>query len=147
MKSRCNSGQAVVEFALVLPIFLLIFLGIIDFGVTFHMWSSLNQQCVQAARAGSKRIHQLVARNVCSSTTHETLANVQAIFWNDRSPLMASESYGKVIFGGVETTDHTVRVSADFTTTMFTPILGSFFGDSGSDGKLTIHAYAEERKE
>ncbi len=45
-----QSGQAMVEFALVLPVLMLLVLGIIQFGITFNHYLTL----VDAVRAGAR---------------------------------------------------------------------------------------------
>lgn len=53
MKKRFHKnedGQAMIEFALVLPIFLLILCGIIDFGWLFYNQLALNNICREGAR-------------------------------------------------------------------------------------------------
>ena len=45
-----EDGQAMVEFALVLPIFLLILCGVIDFGWLFYNQLALNNICREGAR-------------------------------------------------------------------------------------------------
>lgn len=45
-----EKGQAMVEFALVLPIFLLIICGILDFGWMFYNQLSLDNACREGAR-------------------------------------------------------------------------------------------------
>lgn len=47
---RNNTGQSVVEIALVLPVFLLFFFGIIDFAHGFYAYSILNEACRSAVR-------------------------------------------------------------------------------------------------
>lgn len=47
---RNEDGQAMLEFALVLPIFLLILCGIIDFGWLFYNQLALNNICREGAR-------------------------------------------------------------------------------------------------
>lgn len=47
---RGESGQAMLEFALILPIFLLILCGIIDFGWLFYNQLALNNICREGAR-------------------------------------------------------------------------------------------------
>ena len=47
---RRDDGQAMLEFALVLPIFLLILCGIIDFGWLFYNQLALNNICREGAR-------------------------------------------------------------------------------------------------
>ncbi len=55
---RGESGQSVLEFALVLPVLLLILLGIIQFGAVFNSLITLNA----AAREGAR----LMAAESCS---------------------------------------------------------------------------------
>lgn len=47
---RKEDGQAMLEFALILPIFLLILCGIIDFGWLFYNQLALNNICREGAR-------------------------------------------------------------------------------------------------
>jgi Flp pilus assembly protein TadG len=149
MKRKRRSGQAVLELALVLPIFLFVLLGIIDFGRAMHCWSNLNHQCVQAARVATKRTFLLVAPDIYGSSTHTPLTDVQSAFWQARSPLMPEADYQGVTFTGAGTTDRVVEVSARFTMSLYTPIFGRIIGGtspSGSSG-LTISAVAREHKE
>lgn len=47
---RDESGQSLVEFAVVLPLVLLLLLGIMDFGKAFNYWITENQVAAQGAR-------------------------------------------------------------------------------------------------
>lgn len=49
-KLRGEEGQAMLEFALVLPIFLLILCGILDFGWLYYNELALNNICREGAR-------------------------------------------------------------------------------------------------
>ena len=49
-KRKDEEGQSMVEFALILPIFLLILCGIIDFGWMFYNQLALNNICREGAR-------------------------------------------------------------------------------------------------
>jgi len=49
-RKRRESGQAMVEFALVLPIFLLLVMGILDFGWLFYNYISVENSARNAAR-------------------------------------------------------------------------------------------------
>lgn len=148
MKSR-RSGQGVVEMAFVLPVFLFVLIGIIDFGRAFHVWTSLNRQCVEASRVGTKRLHQLIGRNLYTATTHESFANVEAAFWNARSPMMIQTNYSELSFDGIQINraSEFVHVSAKYELELITPFMGTLVGKANSDGKLTIYAEARERKE
>jgi Flp pilus assembly protein TadG len=47
---RAESGAAMVEFALVLPVVLLLMLGIMDFGRALNYWNDANQLSADGAR-------------------------------------------------------------------------------------------------
>jgi len=50
-----EGGQSLVEFALVLPIFLLILFAIVDFGMAFHAWITVTNSAREGARVGAVR--------------------------------------------------------------------------------------------
>ncbi|PKL43981.1 MAG: hypothetical protein CVV41_09465 [Candidatus Riflebacteria bacterium HGW-Riflebacteria-1] len=147
-KHAKSRGQAVVEMALVLPIFLLVIIGIFDFGRLLHSWSTLNYQCNKASRAAIKRLSPLIARNLFTPETHVQLGteaqpdvySVQSEFWKYRSPAMPRENYETILFEGVGTASKTVSISAAYKMTLMTPFLGSLVGGSNGDGKITITA-------
>ena len=155
IQHKKQKGQAVVEMALVLPIFLLVIIGIFDFGRALHCWSTLNYQCMKAARAATRRIgsYQLVGRNVFSADTHMKLGQEQNIdgvwdvFWKYKSPLMSEENYQNLVFEGVGTGTRNVTISSSFQLTLITPMLGSLVGGSNGDGAITINASVTEEKE
>jgi Flp pilus assembly protein TadG len=47
-----EGGQSLVEFTLVLPIFLLVLFAIIDFGMAFNAWITVTNSAREGARAG-----------------------------------------------------------------------------------------------
>nr|HID14178.1 hypothetical protein [Anaerolineae bacterium] len=49
---RCSQGQGLVEFALILPLLLLLVMGIIEFGYVFTVYSSLFNAAREGARYG-----------------------------------------------------------------------------------------------
>jgi len=50
-----EGGQSLVEFTLVLPIFLLVLFAIIDFGMAFNAWITVTNSAREGARLGSVR--------------------------------------------------------------------------------------------
>jgi Flp pilus assembly protein TadG len=50
---RCRSGQAVVEFALILPVFMLMLFGAIEFGRAYYTLHLLTNAAREGARTGS----------------------------------------------------------------------------------------------
>lgn len=149
MNINRNRGQAIVEMALVLPIFLIVFIGIFDFGRGLHCWSSLNYQCVETARFASKRIHPLIGRNVFSANTHPSLIDVKDYFEtkSKRSPMMPEEDFNPTVYAGVGDDAKEVSISASYNLSLYTPILGGLVGGESKDGAITIRATATERKE
>lgn len=50
---KSEKGQSLVEFALILPVFILLVLGIADFGRAFHIYLTIDHAGREAARAAS----------------------------------------------------------------------------------------------
>ena len=48
--TKDQSGQALVEFVLVLPVLLLLLFGMLDFGKAYNYWSDANQLTAEGAR-------------------------------------------------------------------------------------------------
>ena len=151
MQIRKTNGQAIVEMVLVLPIFLLVIMSIIDFGRLMHCWSSLNFQCVNAARAASKRSHQMIARNVYGSNTHASEVDIKSAFWRYRSPMMPIDQFvnGNTAptLEGIGTSSSSVVVSASFDMELFTPLAGSLLSCPGRPGTFRLSSSATESKE
>jgi len=55
---KAESGQAIVEFAIVLPLLLILLLGILDFGWIFANQCRVQKAASAAARCGSINIYQ-----------------------------------------------------------------------------------------
>lgn len=52
-RSRRQRGQSLVEFALVFPIFIVLVMGIIDFGMALKSWIDITNAAREAARWGA----------------------------------------------------------------------------------------------
>jgi hypothetical protein len=48
-----EGGQSLVEFALVLPIFILVLFAIVDFGMAFHAWITVTNSAREGGRLGA----------------------------------------------------------------------------------------------
>jgi Flp pilus assembly protein TadG len=71
VKRRSERGQAMVEFAIIVPILLTVLLGIMQLGVVYNNWVTLTD----AARAGARK--GAVCRSGC--TPNATTATVNAV--------------------------------------------------------------------
>jgi hypothetical protein len=54
-KGKGEGGQTLVEFTLVLPIFVLVMFAIVDFGLAFHAWITVTNAAREGARVGAVR--------------------------------------------------------------------------------------------
>ena len=55
VRGRGERGQSLVEFALIVPIFLLLLFAIVDFGMGFHAYITVTNSAREGARLGSVR--------------------------------------------------------------------------------------------
>lgn len=114
-----EEGQAMVEFALILPIFLLILCGIIDFGWLFYNQLTLNNACREGARyavvnTADNADTQAIINHIENSEYH--------VFANDGVKIsVVYSSPGEPTSG-----DITVSMSADIS--FFTPVLSTIMG-------------------
>ncbi|HOT29935.1 MAG TPA: TadE/TadG family type IV pilus assembly protein [Candidatus Ozemobacteraceae bacterium] len=155
MSRTHRQGQSLVELALVLPLFLLLISAIIDFGRIFHVWSCLNLQCIEAAREGAKRRHQLLGRNVFTADTHTEPASITQIFFLHQSPAIDATRF-RTPGGdhatapellGVGTSDRDIIVRIHYSYPFFTPFMSRILSNIWGKSELVISAGATERKE
>ena len=71
---KSDRGTAAIEFALVLPLFLLILFAILQFGFIFFVWNDMQN----AAREGARR---LSVDNSISEAQAETIVNNWLVRW------------------------------------------------------------------
>ena len=155
MSSRHRAGQALVELAIVLPLFLTLLFAIVDFGRIFHIWSGLNLQCVEAAREGAKRKNQLLGRNVFNGDSHMEIASITRAFVMHQSPAIHTSRFrtktGLPASGpellGVGTSDREITVTARYSVQLMTPFLERLFISITGKPEIVLTAAATERKE
>ncbi|MBQ3602383.1 MAG: pilus assembly protein [Clostridia bacterium] len=118
-KQKREDGQAMVEFALILPIFLLILCGIIDFGWLFYNQLSLNNACREGARYAV--VHTDENADTQSIINH--IENISStVFANDGVDITVTYSSPSDPTAG----DVTVSMQADIS--FFTPVLSTILG-------------------
>lgn len=128
-----ENGQSMVEFALVLPLLLLILCGIIDFGWIFYNQLSL-ENCVRdtarygAVNAGNSECSTLVlekANNIAVSSIKENMS-VQVTFSNPYEPCEG---------------DITVYITSEIN--ILTPVVGVFFNNQKVNLSSSVTMKAE----
>ncbi len=119
-KGKGEDGQAMVEFALILPIFLLILCGILDFGWLFYNQLSLNNACREGARYAvvntAEGANTQAIINHIENTTTTVFANGGV-----RTDIEYSSP------GDPTSGDITVTMEADIS--FFTPVLSTVLGE------------------
>jgi Flp pilus assembly protein TadG len=61
-----EKGQALAEFALLVPLFLILLFAIVDFGMGFHSWITVTNSAREGARVGAVHPPLNVASSPCS---------------------------------------------------------------------------------
>ncbi len=118
-KSRREDGQAMVEFALILPVFLLILCGIIDFGWLFYNQLSLNNACREGARyavvhTAEDADTQAIINHIEKTTT--------TVFANDGVDITVEYT------SPADPTSGDIRVNLEADISFFTPVLSTILG-------------------
>ena len=133
---RARRGQALVEFALIVPIFVLLLMGILDLGRAVYYSSTLSNSAREAARLG-------IVDQTCSHITDRargaavgvTLTSV-TVTWNDGAGT-TTRSCQPSISGTARYGDRVV-VTVRYDYTAATPIIGNIVGTIGMQGTSTF---------
>ena len=116
MKKR-EKGQSAVEFALVLPILLLIVCGILDFGWLFYNQLSVENACREGARVGCVNAQDAHLDQIVTDKVEAILPkNLKSVVVDSKLTNPTSPLEG----------DLKVNVKAEMNT--LTPVLGVIFG-------------------
>ena len=110
-----ESGQELVEYALTLPIFLLLVFGIFDLGRGVYYYSALQN----AAREGAR--YAIV--NACDNPGVIARVKARAIGLDPADVIVPAPEWG----------EDTVQVTAQFSYQLVTPIVGAFFPSRSID--------------
>lgn len=133
MRRDGSRGQALVEFCLVFPIFMLMFFGIIDGGRLVYTINSLSEAAREGARLGSVQswTTDCPASSRSECITRQTLGRMTGVPGGITVTSTCTRTSGTgsvtVPADSCRPADRlTVVVSTPYT--MFTPIIGQFFG-------------------
>jgi Flp pilus assembly protein TadG len=136
---RGDRGQSLVEFALVLPVFMLLVFGILDGGRAILTYNDVAQSSRNVARVASVSCFDTVTR--CSTASGTPIGNAMAAqvspmgttVWTVTCIDPATNATSKNCTAG-----DIVRVRAATTVTLVTPVMAQAFG-----GTLAVNATSE----
>ena len=142
---RDEKGQALVEFTLLVPIFLILLFAIVDFGMGFHSWITVTNSAREGARLGAVQ-----------ATTAQIIVRVQ-----DTSDLINEDTKMTVTVGCGPSSDppptgtcpsqpgESVVVRVDYDYDLITPLasLVAFLSGDIIGPTLTLSSTAEMRLE
>ncbi len=129
-----EQGQNLVEFALLLPVLLYILMGIIQFGLIFAVYVTINNSVREAARWGSIYVYD----NTISITNNDVARNNGMVdrIYQSRGILSiptrgnASSNFSTATTGTLATGSCPVQIPA--------PVLGWYYGASSANPDVTI---------
>jgi len=144
-KEKGEKGQALVEFALLVPIFLILLFAIVDFGMGFYSWITVTNSAREGARLGAVQ-----------ATTDKIIERVELA-----SDLINEDTQMTVTVGCGPSSDppptdpcpglsgESVVVRVDYDYDLITPLasLASFFTGDFIGPTLTLSSTAEMRLE
>lgn len=127
-----EKGQNLVEFAMVVPIFLILVFSIVDFGMGFHAWITVTNAAREGARVGA---------------VGADAATIEARVVDTASSL-AAEDIDVTVVNAQGAPGEAVSVDVEYDYELITPLanlLGIFGGGLGSP--ITFHSESEMRIE
>lgn len=123
-RKPCESGQTLVEFALILPIFILMLVGIFDFGRAIYAYNTINNAAREAVRVGivnqnvgaieAEALAQAVSLGLDST---DVTVNFMEPDFTDAEPCASTPGYSCV-----------VEVEVRFQYNPATPVIGNIVG-------------------
>ena len=129
---RSRSGQSLVEFALVAPLFFLLVFGITDFGRLFFTQETLQFALREAGRYAVTGQHMADPNKAGSNLSR--VASIKAIAQQNAIGMITDPSAILISSGGVPNyaggPGDTVVVSLTTNLKLITPMIGRFFGPS-----------------
>ncbi len=133
---RKERGQSLVEFALIIPIFFILVLGIIDFGMALRSYITLTNAAREGARVG-------VVCQGGTSTSASTAAIAQVVHSGGALDLTSANVTQATT---PCTTGSDVIVTAQYTYRFITP-LGGFVTLFGGSNSITFRSTTRMRSE
>jgi Flp pilus assembly protein TadG len=138
-----EQGAIAVEFALVLPVLLLLVFGIVDFGHAWYMRHLMSDASREGARYGTRYLTDASGHRILPKNLNPTVANYVLQTWGLTSRLPADASPTVVPSGAAATeTNASILAGEDFIVTITATktwfVLGSLIPGLGSSKTLNV---------
>ena len=133
---RARRGQSMVEFAMVLPLFLLLLFGLIDGGRLVYINNAVAEAAREGARWGS------VQGRASDATGRQSIANYTVQTMNAvPNPAVTVTCQRNGVTGSACRTNDVLVVTVRSPVNIITPFLGAIFGSItvSSTSKVVIH--------
>ncbi|MEO2073799.1 MAG: TadE family protein [Bacillus sp. (in: firmicutes)] len=108
---KSEKGQSLVEFALVLPLLVLLLFGIIDFARVFHVYLTMDHAGREAAR---------------SASIGNDVSEIKSTAVNDAASIGLTAD--KVVISGTRNSGTDVTITITYPINFLTPIIGEIVG-------------------
>ena len=128
-----QTGQELIEFALIIPIMALIVFGTLDIGRAVYYYSTMSNAAREGARYGSIR----VGADEIDNTRDAEICSV-VVDWSIAVPLTCDDIDIDVDFDA-----ETVEVTVNYAFDPVTPLIASFFDSSTVDMAARSTMYLE----
>jgi Flp pilus assembly protein TadG len=141
IRRRDHRGQALVEFALILPIFVLILVGLFDFGRAIYAFNTVNQAAREAARLAivDQTIDHVQAEGASSAVSLGIDPADIVVDFRDRFTPDTPGSCTAEVAGDDNNTDGIVLclavVTVPYQYTAATPLIGNLVGTISIEGE------------
>jgi hypothetical protein len=140
MRAKRWRGQTLVEFAIVITVFLVILMGVVDFGMAIYKFNGVSQAAREIARVTS--VHPCAGDPPCepgsSIDTQEVIAIQEGLIpgltINPATDIKCVDDTGALVAPApCDFSKHSVRVTASVEYSPITPLLG-FTGPWNMEG-------------
>jgi len=110
---KSQKGQSMVEFALVIPVLILLLFGILDFGRVFHAYLTIDHAGREAAREAS---------------IGKDDGTIRSVAVNKASSINLAESQVDISPGGTKSSGSQVTITITYPISFLTPVISSITG-------------------
>jgi len=142
-----EKGQALVEFTLLVPIFLLLLFAIVDFGMGFYSWITVTNAAREGARLGAVHAPLNVASSPCFGKVSSAVCIEDRV--REASSELDPTKMNVTVSNATGNPGESVVVKVDFDYDLITPLAGlvQFMSGDTFGPTLNLSSTADMRLE